>query len=59
MSLVWWHMPIILALGNLREEDRKFEFSLAYIARPCLLKGGRGREEDEVEEKKNLQLSVE
>jgi hypothetical protein len=24
-SLAWWHMPVILALGRLRQEDLKFQ----------------------------------
>jgi hypothetical protein len=35
---MWWHMPIILALGRLRQEDFKFETRLSYIARSCLKK---------------------
>jgi hypothetical protein len=35
---VWWHIPIILALGNLRQEDHKFRASLDYIERPGLRK---------------------
>jgi hypothetical protein len=38
LSERWWFMPIIPALGRLRKEDRKFEVSLGYLARPCLKK---------------------
>jgi hypothetical protein len=31
-------MPIIPALGRLRQEDHKFEDRLRYVARPCLKK---------------------
>ena len=27
---VWWHMPITLALEELRQEDRKLEASVCY-----------------------------
>jgi hypothetical protein len=29
-------MPVIVALGRLRQEDGKFEVSLGYIGRSCL-----------------------
>jgi hypothetical protein len=29
-------MPIITALGKLRQEDHKFKDSLSYIGKPCL-----------------------
>jgi hypothetical protein len=35
---VWWLMPTIPALRNLRLEDREFETSLGYKARLCLKK---------------------
>jgi hypothetical protein len=35
-SLTWWHMPAILALSRLRQENYEFKASLSYIARPCL-----------------------
>jgi len=28
-SLLWWHIPVTLALGTLREEDFKVKTSLA------------------------------
>jgi hypothetical protein len=34
----WWYMPIIPALGMLREEDLKFQPSLGYTVRLCLKK---------------------
>jgi hypothetical protein len=34
----WWYTPVIPALGRCRQEDHKFEASLAYIMTPCLKK---------------------
>jgi hypothetical protein len=36
LQLVWWHTPIISALGRLKQEDCEFEGSLGYMAKPCL-----------------------
>jgi hypothetical protein len=33
LSQVWWHMPVILALGRLREKDKKFKTGLGYTAK--------------------------
>jgi hypothetical protein len=33
-----WYLPVIPALGELRQEDCEFESSLAYIGRLCLKK---------------------
>jgi hypothetical protein len=35
---LWWHTPVILALGRLRMEDPQFKASLSYIAKSCLKK---------------------
>jgi hypothetical protein len=35
---VWWRMPIIPALEQLREEDLNFKASLRYVEKPCLKK---------------------
>jgi hypothetical protein len=29
---VWWHIPVIPAFGNWRQEDGEFKASLSYIA---------------------------
>lgn len=31
-SLLWWHMPAILACGKLRQKDQEFMVSLSYKA---------------------------
>jgi hypothetical protein len=36
-------MPVIPALGKLRQEEGKFR-QVGYIVRPCLKKEGKGRE---------------
>jgi hypothetical protein len=35
LSQEWWHTPVILAFGRLRQEDREFEASMDYTERPC------------------------
>jgi hypothetical protein len=35
---LWWHLPVIPALGRLRQEELEFEASLDYTARSCLKK---------------------
>jgi hypothetical protein len=35
---VWWQMPVVSALGRLRQEDHEFQASLGYIARPHVKK---------------------
>lgn len=35
-SLVWWHTPVILDPGRLRQDNLEFEVSLGYIERRCL-----------------------
>jgi hypothetical protein len=37
-SWTWWFMPIIPALGMLRQENCAFKASLCYTVRPCLQK---------------------
>lgn len=32
---VQWHITVIPVLGMLRQENREFEVSLSYMARPC------------------------
>jgi hypothetical protein len=34
----WWCLPVISALGRLRQEDCEFKASLSYIVRTCLKK---------------------
>jgi hypothetical protein len=35
-SWVWLHVPVIPAIGRLRQEDQEFKDSLGYIVRPYL-----------------------
>jgi hypothetical protein len=37
-SQEWWRMPVIPALGRLRQKDHKLEASLCYTVRPALKK---------------------
>jgi hypothetical protein len=34
----WWYIPVILALGRLRQKDHKFKTGLGHRVRPCLKK---------------------
>jgi hypothetical protein len=43
-SQVCWYMPIIPALGKLKQEDCKVKARLGYIVRPSLKKKKRGLE---------------
>jgi hypothetical protein len=36
ISQAWWHVPIIPAIGRLRQKDCEFEANLGSTARPCL-----------------------
>lgn len=35
LQLVWCHMPIVLALRELRQENCKFEANLGCMVKPC------------------------
>jgi hypothetical protein len=35
-SWEWWWMPIITALGRLRQKDHEFQANLGYMLRPYL-----------------------
>lgn len=39
---MWWHTLVITALGRLRQEDHKFEFSVAYTMEFCIKKQKQG-----------------
>jgi predicted glycosyl hydrolase (DUF1957 family) len=36
LSWAWWYIPVIPALGRLRQEDHQFEVNLGFTVRPCL-----------------------
>lgn len=38
-GLLWWHMPVTLALGILRQEDFEVKASLGYTVRPYFSQG--------------------
>jgi hypothetical protein len=48
---VWWYMPVIPVLRELRKGELKFETSLGYTVRPCQKKKGRKEEEEEERER--------
>jgi hypothetical protein len=39
-SQVYWHMPVILVLCKLKQEDLVFEANPGHMARPCVKKQG-------------------
>jgi hypothetical protein len=48
---MWYCVPVIPALGRLKQKNHEFETSLGYIASYCLKpkrKGGRQRREEKI-----------
>jgi hypothetical protein len=39
----WWHMPVIPALGRLRQENCEFKVSLSYIESETLSQKAKNR----------------
>jgi hypothetical protein len=43
---VWWNIPVIPALGRQSQEDLELEGSQGYVARTCVKKQNKIKEEN-------------
>jgi hypothetical protein len=55
---MWWCIPVIPALGRLRQEDHEFEVTMGYTVRLCLKNSKNSSNHHYQRKKSNLNFQI-